>query len=220
MIKILMVEDDEGLAHLLKRFMEDHGVSVTSVVKPSVALDILKSQSFDVIILDLSLPEMDGLVLCKKIRSFSDVGIIISSARGDIVNKLEALDTGADDYLPKPYDPRELLARIKVLHKRLSSDKDETNSLFRVDENSTQIYHSNKALELTKAEYEILKLFLNNQNQTLSRVDIANSINSHRFDSGVDSINVLIARLRKKIEETPQQYICTVRSVGYRFVCN
>lgn len=217
MIKILMVEDDEGLALLLKRFLEDNGVSVETVIKPSEALELLGSETYDVVILDLSLPEMDGLILCKKIRSLTDIGIIISSARGQIADKLEALDTGADDYLPKPYDPRELLARIKVLHKRLNPGALEKEELFRLDEEAMQVYYKNELLNLTRAEYEILRLFLNRPNRTISRADIANSIDSHRFESGVDSINVLIARLRKKIEEEPQQYIQTVRGVGYRF---
>lgn len=218
MIKVLMVEDDEGLALLLKRFLEDNSVSVETVVRPSEAIDMLGCKRFDIAILDLSLPEMDGLELCKTIRGLLNIGIIISSARGDIANKLEALDTGADDYLPKPYDPRELLARIKVLYKRLSPESGSEADLFRLDGEAMQIYYKEALLSLTRAEYEILKLFLNRQNQTISRADIANSIDSHRFESGVDSINVLIARLRKKIEERPQQYIQTVRGVGYRFV--
>lgn len=218
MIQVIMVEDDEGLAQLLKRFLEDNGVAVETVVKPSQAMELLERKSFHIAILDLSLPEMDGLLLCKKIRSISNMGIVISSARGDIANKLEALDTGADDYLPKPYDPRELLARVKVLHKRLSSGTAESDAPFLVDTEATTIYHKEVPLNLTRGEYEILKLFLERPNQTISRADMANSMDSHRFESGVDSINVLIARLRKKIEERPQQYIQTVRGVGYRFV--
>ena len=218
MIQVIMVEDDEGLAQLLKRFLEDNGVAVDTVVKPSQALERLEKNRYHIAILDLSLPEMDGLLLCKKIRNISTMGIIISSARGEIADKLEALDTGADDYLPKPYDPRELLARIKVLHKRVSNEAPEKDAPFRIDPEATLIYHKETPLNLTRGEYEILKLFIEKPNQTISRADMANSMDSHRFDSGVDSINVLIARLRKKIEERPQQYIQTVRGVGYRFV--
>ena len=218
MIRVLMVEDDEGLALLLKRFLEDNGVRVETVVRPGEALALLEREPFDVAILDLSLPEMDGLELCRQIRALSGIGIIISSARGAIGDKLEALDTGADDYLPKPYDPRELLARIKVLYKRLSPEGEEKEGPFRVDGEAMRITYLGRELNLTRAEYEILKLFLQKPNRTISRADIANSIDSHRFESGVDSINVLVARLRKKIEERPQQFIQTVRGVGYRFV--
>jgi len=218
-LKLLLIEDDQQMAELLSKFLTNNGNSVTHLLRPSLALASLAVNTFDMIILDLSLPEMDGLELCKKIREVSDVHIIISSARSDLNDKLEGLSNGADDYLPKPYDPRELLARIKTVMKRSSNSSIELNTIFKVDEVSTQIFKSDKALELTLAEFEILKLMIKNPNRTISRVDIANSMQSHRFDSGIESINILIGRLRKKIGSNPlNQYIETVRGMGYRFV--
>jgi two-component system OmpR family response regulator len=219
MIQALMVEDDVEIAELLSQFLSQNEIEVKHVIRPSEAMAVLHDKKFDIVILDLSLPEMDGLELCRKIRKITDVSVIISSARTDIGDKLQALDDGADDYLPKPYDPRELLARIKAIVKRAQPEKvEEEPTLFRIDEDARLIYFKNEVLQLTSAEYDILTLFLGRINHTISRIDIANSIDSHRFESGVESINVLIGRLRKKIESKPQEFIQTVRGIGYRFV--
>lgn len=221
-LELLLIEDDQQMADLLVKYLHKEGISVTHFLRPSQALASLAIKKYDLIILDLSLPEMDGLQLCKKIRKMSDIYIIISSARSDLDDKLQGLESGADDYLPKPYDPRELLARIKTVMKRSNSVSvvEEVGS-FHVDDNATQIYKEGKLLELTLAEFEILRLMIKNPNRTISRVDIANSMETHRFESGIESINILIGRLRKKIGSKPlEQYIQTVRGVGYRFVDN
>jgi len=218
-IKLLLIEDDEQMADLLKRFLEENTMQVSHVVRPSQALAILEIESFDLIILDLSLPEMDGLELCRKIRETSDIPIIISSARSDLNDKLVGFENGADDYLPKPYSPRELLARIKTILRRQGNvEEKEEQGRFVVDENSTQILLDGSVLKLTLAEYEILKLLIKKANQTVSREEIANSIDSHRFDSGVESINILIGRIRKKLDAKKYDtFIETVRGIGYRF---
>ncbi len=219
-LEILLIEDDQQMADLLVKYLNKEGIKVSHLLRPSQALASLAVNTFDLIILDLSLPEMDGLELCKKIRKMTDVYIIISSARSDIDDKLQGLENGADDYLPKPYDPRELLARIKTVMKRsniMSSVEEE--GLFRIDDSATQIFKEGKLLDLTLAEFEILRLMIKNPNRTISRVDIANSMDTHRFESGIESINILVGRLRKKIGSQPlDEFIQTVRGVGYRFV--
>ena len=219
MIKILMVEDDEVIAEFLGKYFRDKEFEMMHVIKPSQGLNAIKKEQFDVIILDLTLPEIDGLELCKQMNSLSATPIIISSARSDINDKLVALEYGADDYLAKPYDPRELEARIKTVLKRTGKIAPDENAAFIVDEESSQIFHNNQALTLTPAEYQILKMFLENPNRSISRADIANSIDSLRFESGVESINVLIGRIRKKIEKDPAkpQLLKTIRGIGYRF---
>jgi len=219
MINLLMVEDDSVIAELLRRFFDTDYYALTNVIKPSQALNSIKKENFDVIILDLTLPEIDGLDLCKKLSSLTTAPIIISSARSDINDKLIALEYGADDYLAKPYDPRELEARIKTVLKRVGKIAPDVNAAFIVDEESAQIFHNNMPLILTPAEYQMLKMFLENPNRSISRADIANSIDSHRFESGVESINVLIGRIRKKIEVEPNkpQLLKTIRGIGYRF---
>lgn len=219
--RLLLIEDDIQMAELLVRFFQKHEMFIAHVTHPSQAMAMLSVEDFDLIILDLSLPEMDGLELCKRIREISDVHIIISSARSDLDDKLTGLENGADDYLPKPYDPRELLMRIKTVLRRpsINSDLPVSQSRFIVDEGSTQIFFNGEALTLTLAEYEILKLLIKKANRTISRADIANSIESHRFESGIESINILIGRIRKKLDpENFGTFIQTVRGIGYRFV--
>ena len=219
--KILLIEDDKQMAELLERFLVEQELEVSHVIRPSQAISLLKLEKFDLIILDLSLPEMDGLDLCVKIRELTDIYIIISSARSDLDDKLVGFENGADDYLPKPYSPRELLARIKSAFKRDNFLKIETveQKRFVVDEEATQIRFDFEILKLTLAEYEILKLLIKRTGQTVSREEIANSIDSHRFDSGVESINILIGRIRKKLDaEKYDTFIQTVRGIGYRFV--
>jgi len=218
---ILLIEDDEQMAALLMRFLQTHGMSVVHVTRPSQAMARLAEATFDLIVLDLSLPEMDGLMLCRKIREISDVHIIISSARSDLDDKLTGLENGADDYLPKPYDPRELLARINTVLRRrgkLAEEEPESHSRFRVDEASTRIFFDDEPLVLTLAEYEILRLLIRKANRTVSRADIANNIDSHRFDSGIERGNILVSRIRKKLDpENYDTFIQTVRGIGYRF---
>lgn len=218
--KLLLIEDDEQMAELLKRFLEENAMQVFHVVRPSQALAVLEVEDFDLIILDLSLPEMDGLELCGKIREISDIHIIISSARSDLNDKLLGFEKGADDYLPKPYSPRELLARIRTNLKRQNTPEEvKEEGRLVIHENSTQIYFDGIPLKLTLAEYQILNLLIRKTNQTVSREDIANSIDSHRFDSGVESINILIGRIRKKLDaKNFDAFIQTVRGIGYRFV--
>ena len=221
--KILLIEDDEQMAELLRRFLLEQELEVSHVTRPSQAITLLELEKFDLIILDLSLPEMDGLDLCVKIREITDIYIIISSARSDLDDKLIGFENGADDYLPKPYSPRELLARIKSIFRRDGFLKTEIveNRRFIVDDESTQISFDSKVLKLTLAEYEILKLLIKRTGQTVSREAIANSIDSHRFDSGVESINILIGRIRKKLDPNKfDTFIQTVRGIGYRFVEN
>jgi len=221
--KILLIEDDEQMAELLRRFLVEQSLEVSHVIRPSQAIALLELEHFDLIILDLSLPEMDGLDLCVKIREITDIYIIISSARSDLDDKLVGFENGADDYLPKPYSPRELLARIKSIFKRDTFVKAETHPAkrFVLDETSTQISFDNEILKLTLAEYEILRLLIKRSGQTVSREEIANSIDSHRFDSGVESINILIGRIRKKLDPNKfDSFIQTVRGIGYRFVEN
>ena len=217
MLKILMLEDDEIIAKLLLRFLTQYA-QVTHLVYPLEALELLDEERFDIIILDLTLPQLDGLEVCKLMKKVSKAKIIISSARSDINDKLFALENGADDYLPKPYDPRELYARIKILHAR-GQNLDDSNSKFKLDSIERIITYENQILELTMAEYQIMQLFLENKKQAFSRSDIANFVDSHRFNSGLESINVLIGRLRKKVEPDYKHpiYIKTVRGLGYKF---
>ncbi len=216
MVKILMVEDDLEIAELLSRFLARYNMDVNSIPTPSNALNALKIDHYDLIILDLSLPEIDGLQLCKMIRKSYDTPIIISTARGDLSDKVMGLELGADDYLPKPYEPRELVARIQTVLRRYkiveSAQKD---SDFHIDEQRMQITQKGEILKLTLAEYEILRLFMQKSDMVISRDFIANNVDAIGWESSDRSIDVIISRIRQKIGNDK---IKTIRGVGYKFI--
>ncbi len=225
MIKIAMIEDDLELADVLTQYLKQFNIKVTNYEEPFLALSSLKLEKFDLIILDLTLPGMDGLDVCKNIVDEFNIPIIISSARSDITDKVTALKLGADDYLPKPYDPRELEVRIQTILRRFnqSNTKDEESNLktFTLDEEKREIKKDGKHLKLTAAEYEILALLIKRESFIVSRDDIFENIdilNSDYENSG--SLAVIINRIRSKIEDNPKEpkYLQTIRGMGYKFI--
>ena len=161
MINVLMIEDDFEFASLLSEYLIKFNIKVTNFEDPYLGLSA-GIKNFDLLILDLTLPGMDGLEVCKEIREKYDIPIIISSARSDVSDRVVGLQIGADDYLPKPYDPKEMHARIMSLirrYKKTTAEKEETisESAFRIDEKRHEIYFEDRALSLTPAEYEILE---------------------------------------------------------------
>ena len=225
MIKIAMIEDDLELAEVLSLYLKQFNIEVTNFEEPFLALSSLKLQKFDLIILDLTLPGMDGLDVCKEIVEKFDMPIIISSARSDITDKVTALKLGADDYLPKPYDPRELEVRIRTILRRFnkSIEKDEPNvkKIFVLDENKKDITKDGISLKLTAAEFEILSLFIKRESFVISREDIfENSDILNQDYESLGSLAVIINRIRNKIEKNPRepQYLQTIRGMGYKFI--
>lgn len=225
MIKILMIEDDLELAEILSEYLEQFDIEVKTVEDPFMGLSTLNVEEFDLIILDLTLPGIDGLDVCKEIRKKYDVPIIISSARHDITDKVTALDNGADDYLPKPYNPRELLARIKSLLRR--HNKSTTNELEEItkdkdlvlDENSMSIKYKGKELNLTSAEYGILSYLMKKNGGVVSREELIYNIDAISEDTSNKSIDVIVGRIRNKLGEDSKnpKYIHSVRGIGYKF---
>jgi len=220
MIRVIMVEDDHEIAQMLQSYLKDYGIEVYAFNTPNSALENLKIDHYDLAILDLTLPEMDGLELCKRIRKDHDFPIVISTARRDLTDKVLGFDYGADDYLPKPYEPRELVARIQSIMRRYRHATSEESKRFRLDEEQMRIFKNGEPLNLTLAEYEILKLFILRQNTVISREYIANNVNAIAWESTDNSINVLIGRIRKKVEQDPKhpEFIKSIRGVGYTFV--
>lgn len=222
MTKILMVEDDSELAEMLTQYLLKFNIEVTNFEDPFLGLSALKINKYDLVILDLTLPGMDGLDVCKAILENHDIPIIISSARSDISDKVSALQLGADDYLPKPYDPRELEIRIKTILRRFNKSIKikEEKKIFVLDEEKKTIKKNNFVLKLTAAEYEVLSLFLKRVDFIISREDIfehSNLLNSD-YDN-VGSLSVIINRIRHKIEENTKdpKYLHTIRGMGYKF---
>ncbi len=222
-IRILMIEDDSEIAELLQKYLKRFDMFLENYEEPYDALDVLEQKTFDIVILDLTLPDIDGLELCKIISEKHHLPIIISSARSDVKDRVIGLEMGADDYLSKPYNPRELVARINSvlrrfeLKSRRSSDSD---SEFDIDESKMEISKNGKTLPLTVAEYEILRLFINNRGRIVSREFILNNAQSLSVDSIDRSIDVIISRIRKKIGDDSRKpsYIKTVKGAGYKFL--
>lgn len=225
-IHILMVEDDLVLAELLTNYLANCSMSVEVNCDPTTVIERLEKTHFDLIILDLTLPKMDGLFLCEKISSTFDIPIIISSARDEVSDKVLGLEKGADDYLPKPYDPRELVARIHAMLRRkknslsssLSSSEEENYADFKIDKAKMIIYHEESPLDLTVAEYGILSLFLKQRGIVLSRGVILDGVHGLSWESDERSIDVIISRLRSKLFDNSRspKYIESIRGIGYR----
>lgn len=219
MIRLLMVEDDLEITALLESYLKQFDIQITSYDNPQSALDNLAIDVYDLIVLDLTLPQMDGIQLLKRIRERSDIPIIISTARHDMADKVLGFEYGADDYLPKPYEPRELVLRINSILKRYNVTNS-TQKVFLVNQSKMEITKNGTLLELTTAEYEVLSLLIKNQGNVISREYIANNVNSISWENSDTSINMIISRIRHKIEDDSKnpKYIRSIRGMGYKFV--
>lgn len=219
MIKVLLIEDDHEITELLSEYLARYQMEVIAYERPKAALSSWGIESYDIVLLDLTLPEIDGLDVCRLIRERSNIPIIISSARSDLADKVIALDYGADDYLPKPYEPRELVARIQSHMRRFEGKLSQPPSRFTVDTERMRITKDGEALELTVAEFELLALLVKHRGKVISRDFIANNVNAIGWESSERSIDVLISRIRHKIESDPKKpcFILSIRGVGYKF---
>lgn len=224
MAKILMIEDDLELAEILTEYLEQFHIEVDTYDDPMVGISAASANKYDLVVLDLTLPNMDGLEVCRELTTKTDLPIIISSARSDLSDKVTGLQMGADDYLPKPYDPKELYARIMSVMRRYRKSKQQEEpriqSDFKLDEDRHEIYLKEEPLQLTPAEYEILSYMIKKHGFALSREDIINNIESVHYDSGTKSIDVIIGRIRNKIGDSPKTptYIHSVRGIGYKLL--
>ncbi len=220
MIKVLMIEDDLEIADLLTRYLEKYNITLKNYPSPMLGLNALEREKYQLIILDLTLPNMDGMEVCKIIRAKYKTPIIISSARKDITDKVLGLESGADDYLPKPYDPRELVARIHSVLRRLTSVIQKDYGEFSIHEEQMKICREGEKLNLTRAEYEIFKLLLESDSRIVTRETIVDQIDVIQFENSENTISVIISRLRQKIGDSSKQpkYIESVRGVGYRYI--
>lgn len=223
MTNILMIEDDLEFAQILSEYLAQFNIKITNFENPFLALN-LDFSNYDCLILDLTLPGMDGLEVCKEIRLKSNIPIIISSARGDLSDKVVGLQIGADDYLPKPYDPKEMHARIISLIRRskamLENNKTENlNSAFKIDSKRHEISYNNEVLTLTPAEYEILEYLIEQHGYSVSRKQLVNRCKNLK-DKDSKSLDVIIGRLRAKIGDSSKapKHIFSVRSIGYKLI--
>ncbi len=218
-IKILMIEDDYELSQLLTEYLNKFNINVIAAEEPYIGLSLLTQHEFDLIILDLTLPGIDGLEVIPKIRQQSDIPIIVSSARDDITDKVVAMERGADDYMPKPYDPRELVTRIKTILRRVQpqNNPEEAKSLFELNTKARNITFNDKLLELTAAEFDILSILINHKNSAVSREQLLYESNHIDDNSSIKNIDVMISRIRHKLSliDNLNSYIKPVRGIGY-----
>lgn len=218
---ILLIDDDEKLATLLSEYFAKFDLTLLSETLPSKGLEAFKRHAPDLIILDVMLPEMDGFDVCKRIRRQSNVPILMLTARGDVNDRVVGLETGADDYLPKPFDPRELVARIEGILSRIEETPTHPaeNSLqfkqLEINKNSHEVFVAEEKIELTTKEYALLLLMCENPGKVYSRDDIMNELSGIDSELFSRSVDILVSRLRNKLK--PLDYIQTVWGIGYKF---
>ncbi len=220
----MIIDDDSKLNELLSEYLTKNGFKCETAEAPSEAFSKLKKNIFDLIILDIMLPEMDGFEVCKLIRKENETPIIMLTARGEVTDKIVGLELGADDYLPKPFEPRELLARITSIIRRVEGKLKLSPSIrFKnliVDINKRAAFINGKDIELTTAEFELLVLFAKSNGKVLSRDDLMKNTRGISWESYNRSVDVMVSRLRSKLKNyspKKEDYIKTVHSVGYMF---
>jgi two-component system OmpR family response regulator len=214
MINILMIEDDPEFAEILSEYLAQFDMKVTNYEDPFLGLSA-GVEKYDLIILDLTLPGMDGLEACEELGRKYNIPIIISSARSDITDKVESLRLGADDYLPKPYDPKELHARILSLLRRYNKEGKNSEPQSDFVAKGDTIYYKGNALQLTPAEFEILTQLVAKQGIALSREQLINA-STTMSDSAQKSLDVIISKIRAKLGDP--KMIQAVRGVGYKLI--
>ncbi|WP_376798488.1 response regulator transcription factor [Campylobacter jejuni] len=221
MTNILMIEDDLELAEITAEYLEKFDMKVDIAHEPYIGLSKLALKEYQLIILDLSLPGLDGLEVCEEIRKKYDTPIIVSSARHDITDKVNALELGADDYLPKPYNPKELQARIKSHLRRISNTKSAIAKSVKdlvYDQYEHIITMKGQELTLTNAEFDILSYLIKKEGGVVSREELVYNCSSISEDSSNKSIDVIISRIRQKMGDDPKtpKYIHSIRGIGYK----
>ncbi|HET9370355.1 MAG TPA: response regulator transcription factor [Vicinamibacterales bacterium] len=218
---MLIIDDDERLNALLTEYLGRFGFSVKATTHPESGLRALKADSPDLVVLDVMLPGMDGLALCRKIRETSRVPIVMLTARGDVADRIVGLEVGADDYLPKPFEPRELVARMQAVLRRGSTQIDDVLKAGPIEMNWTTRVASldGRPLALTAAEFELLGLLVRSRGRVLSRDRIVEDLRGVDWEAYDRSIDVLVSRLRQKLGDQARQskFIQTIRGVGYSF---
>lgn len=220
MHRILLIDDDAQLGPPLTIYFQRFELELIHALKPSDGLAQLAAGGFDAAILDVMLPEMDGFELCRTIRKQGDLPIVMLTARGEVMDRVVGLELGADDYLPKPFEPRELVARLQtVLRRRRTSTPgsvaDATLEFegLSIDAARRSVVRQGAALELTGTEFDLLHLLAREPGKVFSRDDILNQLRGHEAELYTRAVDIVVSRLRKKLE--PLDCIKTLRNAGY-----
>ncbi|MFP8777375.1 response regulator transcription factor [Hydrogenophaga sp. RWCD_12] len=224
MNRILLIDDDENLGPPLAAYFQRFELQLVHATRPSTGLAQLRGGGFDAAILDVMLPEMDGFELCRTIRKDSDIPIVMLTARGEVMDRIVGLEIGADDYLPKPFEPRELVARLQTVLRRLKPNGNGHAAVLsaaptlkfeglEIDTARRSVLRQGEAIELTGTEYELLLMLAREPGRVFSRDDILNQLRGHEVDLYTRAVDIVVSRLRKKLE--PLDCIKTLRNAGY-----
>lgn len=222
---ILIIDDDLELTALIKKFLENNKFKVSSFDNPKVALEHLsKKNTYDLIILDITMPEMDGFQVLREIRQDSIIPIIMLTARGEVEDRIVGLELGADDYMPKPFEPEELTARIQSIMRRIKSPETMIDNLefehLSIDKLKQEVILNGNPVSLSTTEFEALLIFAENCGQILDRDYLVENLRGISWQSYDRSIDVLVSRLRNKLSklDPETEYIKTIHGVGYKFI--
>ena len=223
MPRILLIDDDAQLGPPLAAYLARFDFKLDCALKPSLGLAQLQRERYDAAILDVMLPEMDGFALCRAIRKDSDIPIIMLTARGEVMDRVVGLELGADDYVPKPFEPRELVARLQtVLRRRVASPASALGDLrfdgLVIDLPTRSVRRLGEELSLTGTEFDLLVLLAKEPGRVFNRDDILNQLRGHEVDMLTRAVDIGISRLRKKLE--PLDCIKTLRNAGYTLALN
>jgi two-component system, OmpR family, phosphate regulon response regulator OmpR len=220
--RILLVEDDPRLAEMVESYLGGAGFRVTVAPRGAAAITLHERESFDVLILDLMLPDMDGLEVCRRIRARVETPILMLTARGEAMDRVVGLELGADDYLPKPFEPRELLARLKAILRRVRGER--TAEVLRfgrleIDVDARQVHLDGQPRALTGYQFALLLALARHAGRVLSRDTIMDLVKQEPLEAFDRSIDVHVSRIRAAIEDDPKRprRVITVRGAGYVF---
>lgn len=217
--KILLVEDEKSIARFIELELTHENFDVTHFTSGRDGYEAAKKESYDVILLDVMLPELNGIEICRRIRNLSQVPILLITARDAVLDRVAGLDAGADDYIVKPFAIEELLARIRSVLRRTSADYELENSLrfkeitIKMDAHMVEV--NNQSVDLTKTEYDLLVYLIQHRNRVVSRELILENVWGYLADTETNVVDVYIRHLRSKLPKEMAHYIETVRGVGY-----
>ena len=224
--RVLVVDDEKLIVKGIRFSLEQDGMEVDCAYDGAEALELARQKEYDVVLLDLMLPVYDGYEVCQRIREFSDMPIIMLTAKGDDMDKILGLEYGADDYITKPFNILEVKARIKAIIRRSSKKgmREEKETLIRVGElsmekESRRVFIADKEINLTAKEFDLLELFLTNPGKVFSREKLLNIVWGYEYPGDVRTVDVHVRRLREKVETNPSDphYVYTKWGVGYYY---
>jgi len=219
--KILVVDDEEKIVRIVKAYLEREGYTVAAAYDGKAALAMARAEAPDLVLLDLMLPEVSGWDVCRSLRAESNVPIIMLTARDEDTDKIVGLELGADDYVTKPFNPRELVARVRAVLRRAESPQEKRRMVFgdlTVDLDKHEVRHAGRLVELTPTEFELLRVLAEAPGRVYSRMQLLDKVQGYAYEGYERTIDSHIKNLRKKLEADPEKprYIVTIRGVGYK----